>query len=222
MNAIEKRAMQTAIDLIALSVRTAPKSGGIDDVVCFIASEREKRTIAQAMVTIGQRNARAHNDKVIAEAIRTSWVSDATTVERSGGLILVGVKGKTTLNFNCTMCGFENCAAFRAHDERNKKSSPAIAGPFCILKIWDLGIAISSAAKTASMLNVDNRIMYRIGVAVLQAPRVKKIFLKGQRSDHINPILGLPLSASGKNIYFDRLDKLQAAKVLSSFYQKHS
>ena len=33
------------------------------------------------------------------------------------------------------------------------------------LRLIDLGIAIGSAVKTASLLNVDNRIMYRIGIA---------------------------------------------------------
>ena len=38
-------------------------------------------------------------------------------------------------------------------------------GPTCIFKALDLGIALGSAVKTASLLNVDNRIMYRIGTA---------------------------------------------------------
>ena len=57
----------------------------------------------------------------------------------------------------------------------------------------DLGIAVGSAVKTASMLNVDNRIMYRIGVV---ARKMKLI--EG------DVVLGIPLSATGKNIFFDR------------------
>lgn len=57
----------------------------------------------------------------------------------------------------------------------------------------DLGIAMGSAVKTASILNVDNRIMYRIGVA---AKRLNLI--DGEI------VVGIPISASGKSIYFDR------------------
>jgi len=44
------------------------------------------------------------------------------------------------------------------------------------------------------MLNVDNRIMYRIGTA---AKRLNQL-------PEATVIMGIPLSAKGKNIYFDR------------------
>ena len=67
-------------------------------------------------------------------------------------------------------------------------------GPNCIFKALDLGIALGSAAKTASIHNVDNRIMYRIGVA---AKRMKIL-------PETSVIIGIPVSAKGKSIYFDR------------------
>lgn len=221
-NTIEKNAIRTAIDLILISVRTAPKSAGIDDIICFVSDDKQKKAIVKKMIAIGQRSAHAKSNKEIAQAVVVSWVSDARTVERSQGLVLVGVKGRKAFGVNCTCCGLESCAEFRVQVERNKKSNRAIVGPFCTFKIWDLGIAIASAAKTASMLNVDNRIMYRIGIAALQTPVIKKYFTKRYRSEHINPILGLPLSATGKNIFFDRFDKMQAANVIKAFHQKRS
>ena len=59
--------------------------------------------------------------------------------------------------------------------------------------ISDMGIALGSAVKTASMLNVDNRIMYRIGTAARAMKMVDWDF-----------VMGIPLSATGKNIFFDR------------------
>ena len=67
-------------------------------------------------------------------------------------------------------------------------------GPNCIFKLLDLGIALGSAVKTASILNIDNRIMYRIGVAA------KRLNMLPEASI----IMGIPLSAKGKSIYFDR------------------
>ena len=63
-----------------------------------------------------------------------------------------------------------------------------------IFKALDLGIALGSAAKTASMLNVDNRIMYRVGTAASKLSLLPEATV----------IMGIPVSAKGKNIYFDR------------------
>jgi uncharacterized ferredoxin-like protein len=60
-------------------------------------------------------------------------------------------------------------------------------------KLVDLGIAVGSAAKVASDLNVDNRIMYSIGVAAKQLSLIDA-----------DEIQGIPLSVTGKNIFFDR------------------
>ena len=57
----------------------------------------------------------------------------------------------------------------------------------------DMGIAIGSAVKTAAMLNVDNRIMYRVGVVVREMNLVDWDF-----------VMGIPLSVTGKSIFFDR------------------
>jgi uncharacterized ferredoxin-like protein len=56
-----------------------------------------------------------------------------------------------------------------------------------------LGIALGSAVKLASELNVDNRIFYTVGAAA------KKLNLLDS-----DIIIGIPLSVTGKNIYFDR------------------
>lgn len=60
-------------------------------------------------------------------------------------------------------------------------------------KLVDLGIAVGSAVKVASDLNVDNRIMYSIGVAAKQMGLLDS-----------EEIQGIPLSVTGKNIFFDR------------------
>ena len=60
-------------------------------------------------------------------------------------------------------------------------------------KLVDLGIAVGSAVKVASDLNVDNRIMYSIGVAAKQMGLL-----------NAEEIQGIPLSITGTNIFFDR------------------
>ena len=61
------------------------------------------------------------------------------------------------------------------------------------MALVNLGIAVGSAAKVASLLNVDNRIMLSIGIAAKELGLIDAEY-----------ILGIPLSAKAKNIYFDR------------------
>ncbi|MEM3714696.1 MAG: DUF2148 domain-containing protein, partial [Nitrososphaeria archaeon] len=63
----------------------------------------------------------------------------------------------------------------------------------CAYPIVDLGIALGSAVKLASIFGIDNRIMYTVGLAAKKLNLIDADF-----------ILGLPLSATGKSIYFDR------------------
>jgi uncharacterized ferredoxin-like protein len=56
-----------------------------------------------------------------------------------------------------------------------------------------LGIAVGSAVKVASDLNIDNRVMYSIGSAAMKMELLKA-----------DEIQGIPLSVTGKNIFFDR------------------
>ena len=60
-------------------------------------------------------------------------------------------------------------------------------------KLIDLGIAVGSAVKIASELNVDNRVMRSVGEAALKMGLLKA-----------DEIVGIPLSIKGKSIFFDR------------------
>ena len=55
------------------------------------------------------------------------------------------------------------------------------------------GIAVGSAVKTASLMNVDNRIDDRMGVAARRLGLLDA-----------EVVMGIPLSSTSKNIYFDR------------------
>jgi uncharacterized ferredoxin-like protein len=62
-----------------------------------------------------------------------------------------------------------------------------------MFQVLDLGIALGSAVKIAGELNIDNRMMYSVGVAAKE--------LQLMDSDVIT---GIPLPITGKNPYFDR------------------
>ena len=77
------------------------------------------------------------------------------------------------------------------------KKRTFFTGPNCAVRMADLGIALGSAVKTASLHNVDNRVMYSAGVTALALGLLEDCTVA----------YGIPLSASGKSIFFDRKDR---------------
>ena len=171
-----------AANLMLISARTAPKSGGVDDILTAIILGKEKDDLAREM------------DRIAEERKISGFNRDADNLRNSEATILVGVRGTRSYGLNCGACGYETCSEF---DQAEKKQGLDFMSPNCIFKSLDLGIALGSAAKTASLLNVDNRIMYRIGTA---ARRLKLM-------PEASVIMGIPVSAKGKSIYFDRVPK---------------
>ena len=108
---------------------------------------------------------------------------DADNVDASHAVVLVGALYKTrALSEICRLCGFENCTAAEN------------AGASCAFTAIDLGIALGSAVSLAADKRVDNRIMFTIGKAAASL---------GLLGDH-KMIMGIPLSVSGKSLFFDR------------------
>lgn len=175
----EKEGVMQASRLMAVSARTAPKSGGIDDIFTAIVSGTEKESLAAEM------------DKIAEERGINGFRRDAKNLRDSEAAVLIGVRGTRSFGFNCGACGYANCDQL---EKAEKRLGQDFRGPTCIFKALDLGIALGSAVKTASILNVDNRIMYRIGAAAM---RLKML-------SEASVIMGIPVSAKGKNIYFDR------------------
>ena len=175
----EKEAILHAAKFMLVSARTAPKTGGVDDILTAIVYGEEKEKIAEEM------------EKIAEERQISGFTRDAKNVHDSDVVVLIGVRGTKSFGLNCGGCGYKSCKEF---EDVAKKLGQDFHGPNCIFKLLDLGIALGSAVKTASMLNVDNRIMYRIGVAA------KRLGMLPEAS----VIMGVPLSAKGKSIYFDR------------------
>jgi uncharacterized ferredoxin-like protein len=175
----EKDALLDAAKLMLVAARTAPKTGGVDDIVTSIVHGREKDLVAERMEKIGEKR------KI------DRFKRDAKNVRDSDAVVLVGVRGNRSVGLDCGSCGHRTCKEFDSADRRVGRD---FVGPTCVFKALDLGIALGSAAKTASLLNVDNRVMYRIGVAAMKLRLLPDATL----------IMGIPVSAKGKNIYFDR------------------
>lgn len=174
---IEREAVLAVAKLMLNSVRTAPKAQGKDTISAAILVDEDLKKVAGEM-------------RSQAKTRGSGWERDAANVEQSSALILIGVKSEVT-NLDCGACGFKTC---EEHRKAERKRGLDFEGPTCIIKALDLGIALGSAVKTASLHNVDNRVFYRAGAAAKQLGYLKEASV----------IIAIPLSASGKNPYFDR------------------
>lgn len=144
-----------------------------------VAEDEALLSVARLMVVAARTAPKARGEDSVKTAIVTGRekdelakvmdelgrARDANNVRDSGAVVLIGAE-----------CGKAGDAwwPFRA-------------------KLIDLGIAIGSAVKVASELNVDNRVMYSIGMAAMKMGLLKA-----------DEIQGIPLSIKGKNIFFDR------------------
>lgn len=168
--------LSVVADLMAIAARTAPKSAGQDFVVIRVIGGGDVKALAERMVEFGKRTGKSNFDR------------DGRNVAASDAVVLIGIKDADPLNLDCGACGSEACTALMVNSYDGE-----FQGPQCAFRLLDMGIALGSAAKTAGMLNVDNRIMYRAGAVAREMGLVDADF-----------VMGIPLSATGKSIFFDR------------------
>jgi len=175
----ESRAARMACDLMALSARTAPKGRGADSLVIRSVADDDLDRLAGAMCDVTESGG------------SSIFQRDAGNVRASEACLLIGVRGRETTGVDCGGCGYVDCGTMR---EAAGTEGAQYGAPNCVLKVTDLGIAVGSAVKTASLLNLDNRVMYTAGVAALGLGWLPDCTVG----------YGIPVSATGKSIYFDR------------------
>lgn len=167
--------MQTVAELMTLAAQTAPKCLGQDFVDLKIISGEDLQRLAAEMDKFGRESGKVNFDR------------DAESVRNSDALLLVALRENKPLGLNCGACGHARC------EELKTEEGPEFAGPLCAWRLLDVGIALGSAAKMASILNADNRVMYRPAVVARKMGLIKGAIA-----------VAIPISASSKNIYFDR------------------
>ncbi|MFH2138801.1 MAG: DUF2148 domain-containing protein [Candidatus Omnitrophota bacterium] len=109
---------------------------------------------------------------------------DADNINQAPVLVLIGTKTEPIGLTYCGFCGYPDCAALKK------------AKGICAYNTIDLGIAVGSAVSKAADFRVDNRLMYSAGKAAIELN-----FFKDKK---VKIALGIPLSATGKNPFFDR------------------
>jgi uncharacterized ferredoxin-like protein len=171
------KGIDVVTELMTISAVTAPKGAGKDFVQTKTIKGPALKELSQAMLAFGERTKKKDFDR------------DSKNVMNSEAVLLIGLKNAQPAGLNCGACGFATCEDLR----KQKPVDVEFKGPTCAVRLLDMGIALGSAVKTASMLNVDNRIMYRIGAVAREIKMVDWEY-----------VMGIPLSVTGKSIYFDR------------------
>ena len=169
-------ALKTVAEMMELSARTAPKARGLDYVVTRTLEGQDLKVLAERMAQVGE------------QAGRAFLVRDSRNVAASEVVVLIGLKDAQKCTLNCGACGQPKCEELDVNSFEGE-----FKGPQCAFRLIDMGIAVGSAVKTAGMLNVDNRVMYTAGMVARDLGQIDA-----------DVVVGIPLSATGKSIYFDR------------------
>jgi len=167
-------ALRTVAELMCVAAHTAPKTHGDNYIVTAIVEGEACQRLGEAMI---QDKDSPHWD--IMER-------DGKNVKMTQLVVLIGIKDAKVAGANCGACGSGKCVRINTYEGLAR-------GPQCAFRVLDMGIALGSAAKVASLMNADNRLMATVG---LTARRLGMI-----DADYA---IGIPLSATGKNIFFDR------------------
>ena len=164
-----------------IAARTAPKARGVDIIEIALIEGDELKALADRMVEIGN------------ERNRPSFLRDAGNVLQAECIVAIGTRYHS-LGLNCGHCGFATCAE-REHSNSQFSTPNSQFQVPCSLNSIDVGIAVGSACAIAADLRLDTRVMYSIGVAVEQL---------GWIGEGVHLTMGIAVSASSKNPFFDR------------------
>ncbi|OAV75010.1 hypothetical protein Barb7_01424 [Bacteroidales bacterium Barb7] len=110
-------------------------------------------------------------------------VRDAENLHSADAVVIIGTRAREH-GLNCSHCGFKTC----------KEKPEAIP---CVLNMIDVGIAVGSACAAAADVRVDTRVMFSAGLAAQRLGWLEDC--KG--------VIGIPVSVSSKNPFFDRVPK---------------
>jgi uncharacterized ferredoxin-like protein len=180
---VEMNALDTVAGLMILAARTAPKARGQDELLYKVLNAKEIKAISRWLAKEGKTRDLAF------------FLRDSKNFADSDACVLIGVKGSMPVGISCGGCGYKTCGEYARDYAKKKQSDTDYTGPNCAVRMTDLGIAAGSAVKTAQIHNVDNRLMYTGGVAALDL---------GFFGKECTVAYAIPLSATGKNIFFDR------------------
>jgi len=190
IDAMRADIVRTVGQLCAAAAVTAPKSGGqlfLRGKPLFIETALvDDRSALKRLADWMRARGKERRQEI--------WFRDAAMAERIDGVLLIGMKGWYPPIYDCGACGYATCAEFMEATKKLRQASAdfEFGGPQCNLRDIDLGIAVGSAAKAASLNNVDTRCQTRIAVAARKLGLIEA-----------EVAVALSMSVTHKNVGFD-------------------
>jgi len=158
---------------MAAAARTAPKGRGVDNMVIAVAGKAEIKEISDHIKKMAD-----------SDGLPGFFLRDAENILSASAMLLLGTRVEPMGLSPCGLCGHATC--------EEKRKFPDVP---CAFNTGDLGIALGSAAAVAAARHIDNRIMYTVGMAVLDMKLL---------GDDVKVVYAIPLSSTSKNPFFDR------------------
>lgn len=189
---IFQEALRQVASLCAVAAVTAPKSGG---QLFLKGSKPFIETVILEDLDTQMRLAewlRERGRKLKAPI----WFRDAEAAEKLDLVLFIGLAKWYPPVYDCGACGYATCAEFlraREHEKTAGSEDWEFPGPICQLRCVDLGIAVGSAARVASLHNIDYRCQTRIAAAARHLGIIQA-----------DLAVAISMSVSHKNIFFDK------------------
>jgi len=142
--------------LCALAAKRAPKVADTEIKTTIVTGE-DIKPILELLEILGEGSAFIRGDAAVVRKLMESGKPPV--------LLLVGVDASVPVGWNCGACGFPTCGEFNKFCRENKSLGYFAMGPSCAWKIVDHGLALSYAAATCAMHNVENRIQTSVGAS---------------------------------------------------------
>jgi uncharacterized ferredoxin-like protein len=186
------QALRHTAQLCAAAAMTAPKSGGqlfLKGARPFIETVivEDRETLIRLAAWLRERGRKLK---------APIWFRDADTAEKLDLALFIGLAKWYPPVYDCGACGYATCAEFLRAREHNPVAGSEdweFPGPICQLRCIDLGIAVGSAVKIASMNNIDARCQTRIAAAARHLGVIQA-----------DLAVAVSMSVSHKNIFFDK------------------
>lgn len=188
---LRRAAIEQAIPVLCASAITAPKSGGqlfLRGGKPFLETVAvSDRDVQGRLADWLRRRGQERREPI--------WFRDAQAAEQMDAILFIGLKDWYPPVYDCGACGYSTCAEFLNATQSLRSASRDLEfeGPQCNLRDIDLGIAVGSAAKTASLLGIDARCQTRVAVAARKIGIIEA-----------DVAVALALSVTHKNLGFDR------------------
>ncbi len=184
--------LRSIAKLCAVAAMTAPKSGGqlfLKGAKPFIETVIvEDKTMLKQLADWLREQGQQHKEAI--------WFRDADMAEKLDLVLFIGLEDWYPPQYDCGACGYGTCAEFLQAKPKHKTGTSQgwqFDGPICQLRCIDLGIAVGSAAKIASLNNIDTRCQTRIAAAARHLGIIKA-----------DVAVALSMSVTHKNIFFDK------------------